>query len=92
MLLLFSEEVEWPDDENFPPEEAKDLICRLLQQNPLDRLGTGGASEVKEHFFFQNLDWDSLLRQKAQFVPQLDHDEDTSYFESKSCFTLASVL
>jgi microtubule-associated serine/threonine kinase len=53
-----------------------------LQHSPRDRLGTGGAQEVKEHVYFNGLDWNSLLRQKAEFVPQLEHDEDTSYFDS----------
>lgn len=65
------------------PEDAKDLISRLLQHNPLDRLGTGGAHEVKEHVFFRDINWTSILRQKAEFVPQLDHEDDTSYFDSE---------
>lgn len=55
----------------------------LLQHSPKDRLGTGGSQEVKEHVYFSGLDWNSLLRQKAEFVPQLENDEDTSYFDSK---------
>ena len=77
------ESVVWPEDELSPPEEAKDLVTRLLQHNPVDRLGSGGAIEVKEHIFFEGLDWTGLLRQKAEFVPHLEHDEDTSYFDSE---------
>ncbi len=79
-----NDDVEWPNDEDLPIKcEAKDLISALLQQNPRDRLGTGGAQEVKEHPYFANVDWDSLLRQKAEFVPQLNGEEDTSYFDSR---------
>jgi len=75
--------VEWPDDDEFSfPEDAKDLIERLLTSNPSLRLGAVGVQEVKEHLFFEGLDWDSLLRQKAEFVPQIDNEEDTSYFDS----------
>ncbi|XP_044257666.1 microtubule-associated serine/threonine-protein kinase 3 isoform X4 [Tribolium madens] len=78
------DDIEWPDNEDWPvQEEAKDLITALLQHSPRDRLGTGGAHEVKEHVYFSGLDWNSLLRQKAEFVPQLEHDEDTSYFDSR---------
>ena len=49
----------------------------------MDRLGSGGASEVKDHPFFEGVDWDGLLRQKAEFVPQLQDEEDTSYFDSQ---------
>lgn len=44
---------------------------------------TGGAHEVKQHQFFYNLDWNSLLRQKAEFIPQLESEDDTSYFDSE---------
>lgn len=43
---------------------------------------SGGAYEVKQHRFFRSLDWNSLLRQKAEFIPQLESEDDTSYFDS----------
>ncbi|XP_049805773.1 microtubule-associated serine/threonine-protein kinase 3 isoform X3 [Schistocerca nitens] len=79
-----NDDIEWPDDDDWPVQpEAKDIITSLLQQNPRDRLGTGGAHEVKEHPYFSGVDWNSLLRQKAEFVPQIDHEEDTSYFDTR---------
>ncbi|KAF4532795.1 hypothetical protein B566_EDAN002645 [Ephemera danica] len=79
-----NDDIEWPDDKEFPIQlETKDVITALLQQNPRDRLGTGGAHEVKEHMYFFGLNWNSLLRQKAEFVPQLDDEEDTSYFDTR---------
>ncbi|ALC44714.1 CG6498, partial [Drosophila busckii] len=80
-----NDDIEWPDSEDWPVQsEAKDIITELLQQNPRDRLGTQtGALEVKEHVYFQGMDWNSLLRQKAEFVPQLSHDDDTSYFDTR---------
>lgn len=35
------------------------------------------------HMFFLGLDWNGLLRQKAEFIPQLETEEDTSYFDSE---------
>ncbi|XP_018325560.1 microtubule-associated serine/threonine-protein kinase 3 isoform X2 [Agrilus planipennis] len=79
-----NDDIEWPDSEDWPvQEEAKNLITALLQHSPRDRLGIGGAHEVKEHLYFKGLDWNSLLRQKAEFVPQLENDEDTSYFDTR---------
>ncbi|XP_075161364.1 microtubule-associated serine/threonine (MAST) protein kinase dop isoform X2 [Haematobia irritans] len=80
-----NDDIEWPDNDDWPVQpEAKDIITQLLQQNPRDRLGTqAGALEVKEHFYFDGLDWNSLLRQKAEFVPQLANDDDTSYFDTR---------
>ncbi|KAK7023477.1 Microtubule-associated serine/threonine-protein kinase 4 [Halocaridina rubra] len=80
-----NDDIEWPSEEDWPiQDDVKDLISALLHHSPLDRLGTvGGAIEVKEHPFFLPIDWDSLLRMKAEFVPQLDNDEDTSYFDTR---------
>lgn len=44
----------------------------------------GGAFEVRQHVFFTEVNWNSLLRQKAEFIPHLESEEDTSYFDSKS--------
>ncbi|KFO91425.1 Microtubule-associated serine/threonine-protein kinase 4, partial [Buceros rhinoceros silvestris] len=81
---VISDEINWPEKDEAPPPDAQDLITLLLRQNPLERLGTGGAYEVKKHQFFRNLDWNSLLRQKAEFIPQLESEDDTSYFDTRS--------
>ncbi|KAH0627982.1 hypothetical protein JD844_008616, partial [Phrynosoma platyrhinos] len=81
---VISDEINWPEKDEAPPPDAQDLITLLLRQNPLERLGTGGAYEVKQHQFFQHLDWNSLLRQKAEFIPQLESEDDTSYFDTRS--------
>ncbi|XP_041475365.1 microtubule-associated serine/threonine-protein kinase 1-like isoform X1 [Lytechinus variegatus] len=76
--------IEWPDGDDALSEEAMDLINSFLQQDPLFRFGTGGAEDVKAHKFFQGVDWNGLLRQKADFIPQLEGEEDTSYFDARS--------
>ncbi|XP_066125726.1 microtubule-associated serine/threonine-protein kinase 3 isoform X9 [Saccopteryx bilineata] len=81
---VVSDEIMWPEGEEALPADAQDLITRLLRQNPLDRLGTGGTHEVKQHPFFRTLDWAGLLRHKAEFVPQLEAEDDTSYFDTRS--------
>ncbi|XP_015280569.1 PREDICTED: microtubule-associated serine/threonine-protein kinase 4 [Gekko japonicus] len=81
---VISDEINWPEKDEAPPPDAQELIALLLRQNPLERLGTGGAYEVKQHQFFLNLDWNSLLRQKAEFIPQLESEDDTSYFDTRS--------
>uniref|UniRef100_A0A2C9KAY4 non-specific serine/threonine protein kinase n=1 Tax=Biomphalaria glabrata TaxID=6526 RepID=A0A2C9KAY4_BIOGL len=81
---VINENIQWPDEDDWQVrDDAKDLIKGLLQHDPLQRLGTGGAQEVKEHVFFTGLNWENLLRQKAEFVPQLDGEDDTSYFDSR---------
>nr|XP_046247386.1 microtubule-associated serine/threonine-protein kinase 2 isoform X4 [Scatophagus argus] len=81
---VISDEIVWPEEDEALPQEAQDLISKLLRQNPLERLGTGSAFEVKQHPFFTELDWNSLLRQKAEFIPQLESEDDTSYFDTRS--------
>ncbi|XP_064424644.1 microtubule-associated serine/threonine-protein kinase 3-like [Latimeria chalumnae] len=81
---VVSDEIVWPDGDDVLPVDSQDLITRLLKQNPLDRLGTAGAYEVKQHPFFCGLNWNSLLRQKAEFIPQLEAEDDTSYFDTRS--------
>ncbi|XP_077652467.1 microtubule-associated serine/threonine-protein kinase 3 isoform X3 [Urocitellus parryii] len=81
---VVSDEIIWPEGDEALPADAQDLITRLLRQSPLDRLGTGGTHEVKQHLFFLALDWAGLLRHKAEFVPQLEAEDDTSYFDTRS--------
>ncbi|KAM9314227.1 microtubule-associated serine/threonine-protein kinase 1 [Pholidichthys leucotaenia] len=81
---VITDNIVWPDGDEVLPADAQSLISELLQTNPLVRLGTGGAFEVKQHSFFTELDWNSLLRQKAEFIPHLESEEDTSYFDTRS--------
>ncbi|XP_037106289.1 microtubule-associated serine/threonine-protein kinase 3 isoform X1 [Syngnathus acus] len=81
---VVSDDIIWPEGDDALPMDAQDMITHLLKQSPLERLGTGGASEVKQHAFFVGLDWNGLLRQKAEFIPQLDAEDDTSYFDTRS--------
>lgn len=43
------------------------------------------------HEFFNDLDFNGLLRQKAEFVPQLENDEDTSYFDCELWFIWSQI-
>ncbi|KAJ8270114.1 hypothetical protein GJAV_G00110500 [Gymnothorax javanicus] len=81
---VVSDEIVWPEGDDALPADAHDLIAWLLRQNPLERLGSGGAVEVKRHIFFLGLDWNGLLRQKAAFIPVLQAGDDTSYFDTRS--------
>lgn len=39
---------------------TKDLIGKLLNRDPLQRLGFHGVHEIKNHPFFKDIDWDKL--------------------------------
>ena len=78
---ILNRRIEWPDGSMSP--QCQGLVDRLLQSGPSDRLGHGGAAEVKAHPWFAGLDWDNLARAKAAFIPHLDSETDTTYFAPK---------
>ncbi|PHU24227.1 putative serine/threonine protein kinase IRE3 [Capsicum chinense] len=80
---ILNRNIPWPGVPEEMSPEAYDLIDRLLTEDPNQRLGDGGASEVKQHPFFRDISWDSLARQKAAFVPASENALDTSYFTSR---------
>ncbi|XP_044477087.1 probable serine/threonine protein kinase IREH1 isoform X2 [Mangifera indica] len=80
---ILNRKIPWPSVSGEMSPEAQDLIDRLLTEDPHQRLGAGGASEVKQHIFFKDINWDTLARQKAAFVPTSESALDTSYFTSR---------
>lgn len=56
------------------PQEAKlsancsDLIRKLMSDQS-ERLGNKGADEIKNHPFFQNVDWANLRKKRPPFIP-----------------------
>ena len=86
-FILENKEIPWPteEEEEIDPS-AQDIVHHLLCFDPMFRLGSvsqGGVTAVREHEFFDGVDWNSLLRQKAEFIPLLQGEEDTSYFDSE---------
>ena len=62
---FLSEPLHFPGPEVVPPA-AKDLLTQLLDRRPERRLGAKGASEIKAHPFFANIDWRKLLQRKYE--------------------------
>ncbi|KAK4181174.1 hypothetical protein QBC36DRAFT_121783 [Triangularia setosa] len=78
--------------------EAKDLINKLLCMDPRQRLGSNqddkfqsGGEEIRNHPWFNGMNWDTLLQDEAEFVPQPEDPEDTEYFDSRGA-TLQSFV
>ncbi|KAL0249047.1 hypothetical protein GEMRC1_004281 [Eukaryota sp. GEM-RC1] len=76
------------DPLRFPPHfdpTTRDLIQRLLVHDRFRRLGCfrGGASDVKRHKFFRDIDWDKLINSElvAPIRPKPRHAGDASLFE-----------
>ncbi|KAF6843633.1 response regulator receiver RIM15p [Colletotrichum musicola] len=89
---ILARKIQWPDENECEPisAEAKDLINKLLCMEPQSRLGANredkfpcGGDEIRAHPWFEGINWETLLQDEAQFVPQLEHPEDTEYFDSR---------
>ena len=61
--------------------EAADFINKLLQRKPGKRLGAHGASEVKNHIWFKNYNWNDLYNKKliAPYIPSNEDNFDYKY-------------
>jgi len=67
----------------FPPSlspKSKDVITQLLVRDPAQRLGSGDDDfkEIREHPFFQGLDFDKLLKKEIEppYSPNIKGGED----------------
>ena len=64
----------------------KDLLERLLQKQPSQRLGSNkGAEEIKNHPWFKSFNWEKLINREieAPFVPILSNDTEVTYFDKE---------
>ncbi|KAJ5153582.1 CheY-like superfamily [Penicillium coprophilum] len=83
--------INWPDDpEEYTSAESLDLMNKLMTLNPRDRIGANveekfpnGGAEICSHSWFSDINWDTLLEDKAQFVPNIENPEDTEYFDAR---------
>lgn len=88
---IMNRDIPWPRVPEEMSYEAYDLISKLLIENPVQRLGATGAGEVKRHPFFKDINWDTLARQKAAFVPSAEDAYDTSYFTCRHAWNAADA-
>jgi len=79
----------------FMSEDAKDLLSKLLQREPNERLGSGerDAMAVKEHPFFRDVDWESLVagRIMPPWCPAVAGSLDTSQFDEEFTSMMPTV-
>lgn len=81
---ILSEPLHFPSSDIVPPS-AKDLLTKLLNRKPEQRLGANGASEIKAHPFFHSIDWRKLLQRKYEptFKPNVTDALDTKNFDDE---------
>ena len=81
IFIYYEIDIVWCDEIS---PVAKDLISKLLNSNPEERLGSNGAAEIKAHPFFQGINWDTILTEKPPFIPKLEDPESIAYFQRKN--------
>jgi serine/threonine protein kinase len=74
---ILKRDIKFPS--NFPPS-AKSLIKHCLERNIGNRYGgkVRGITEVKEHRFFKDVDWNLLNKQKGKqiYTPKVENADD----------------
>ncbi|KZW04120.1 hypothetical protein EXIGLDRAFT_600010 [Exidia glandulosa HHB12029] len=85
---IISRRIEWHEDLIDYSPEARDFMERLLVTDPARRLGANGATEVKAHPWFADIEWDKVMQSKAQFIPQVTDPESTDYFDPRGASSL----
>ncbi|KAF9378895.1 hypothetical protein CPB97_009278 [Podila verticillata] len=74
------------DDLEFPKDidpDAASFISGLLERDPDYRLGSQGVAYVKEHPYFDSIDWNVAMQRglHCPYVPELFSEEDLSNFD-----------
>ena len=88
---ILARRIEWPSEEEcLVSDEARNLMSRLMAIDPKDRLGSNpgesygsGGEEIRKHPWFDSINWETLLEDEAQFVPNPENPEDTEYFDAR---------
>jgi serine/threonine-protein kinase RIM15 len=80
---ILSGHIDWHDEWVEFSQEARDFMKALMTLDPNERLGAGGADEVKRHPFFAGIDWEKVTTTEAAFIPQVDDPESTDYFDPR---------
>ncbi|KAI9751660.1 MAG: erg26, C-3 sterol dehydrogenase [Chaenotheca gracillima] len=88
---ILERRIDWPDEEEMPASaEVKDLMNKLMCTNPRDRFGANidekfscGGEEIRNHPWFSGMQWETVLQDEAQFIPNPENPEDTEYFDAR---------
>ncbi len=78
-ICNFKEYFNIPSEYNIS-NNAIDLMQKFITY-PEKRLGLNGIEEIKKHPFFYNFNWDNIRLMTPPFIPNLNSDFDTKYFD-----------
>ena len=80
---ILSGHIDWHEEWVDYSPEARDFMQALMTVEPTERLGAGGADEVKAHPWFHDIVWDKVTTTEAAFIPQVSDPESTDYFDPR---------
>ncbi|XP_043081563.1 serine/threonine-protein kinase greatwall isoform X2 [Puntigrus tetrazona] len=78
---ILNRDIPWPDGDEELTQNARNAIEILLTMDTAKR---ADLKELKDHAFFEGVDWENLHHQSMPFIPQPDDETDTSYFEARN--------
>ncbi|XP_016406613.1 serine/threonine-protein kinase greatwall [Sinocyclocheilus rhinocerous] len=78
---ILNRDIPWPDGDEELTQNARNAIEILLTMDTTKR---ADLKELKDHPFFEGVDWENLHHQTMPFIPQPDDETDTSYFEARN--------
>ncbi|XP_042288078.1 myotonin-protein kinase isoform X1 [Thunnus albacares] len=79
-IIHFQEYFEFPPSGPEVSDKARSFITGLICEREV-RLGRKGLSDFRSHPFFCGLDWGSLHKLPAPFLPEVSNPTDTSNFD-----------
>ncbi|XP_071317071.1 myotonin-protein kinase isoform X5 [Trachinotus anak] len=79
-IIHFQEYFEFPPTGPEISDKARSFITGLICEKEI-RLGRKGTSDFRSHPFFCGLDWSSLHKLSAPFLPEVSNPTDTSNFD-----------
>ena len=88
---ILARKIDWPEkDYSEVSDEAKDLMDKLMTIDPKKRLGSNmeekylsAGDEIRAHPWCHGINWNTLLEDEAQFIPNPENPEDTEYFDAR---------
>jgi serine/threonine protein kinase len=78
------------DDAEEVSDECWDLISRLITDVD-NRIGKTGIAEVQNHEWFKGFDWSHIRDMEPPFIPNLESENDTSYFPAEEPMVQAGL-
>lgn len=68
-----------PPEANLSPA-ATDILKKLISDSE-NRLGRNGVDEIKNHPFFEGMDWASIRKVRAPYIPTVSSEVSTENFD-----------